>query len=243
MAEKITLKGGYATEDPRLDRVPRFDRRSRNYSAVDVEIKRKKPRSYSWNFPKATGNPYLDQGMEGACVGFSAGNELVLRPAVVEQVTPQMCREQIYWEAQRTDPWEGGAYPGASPRYEGTAVIDGAKAVRKLGYIGGYQWAFGIDDAIMALGYKGPIIFGIRWYDGMFNTDAKGFITPTGRHRGDHAIVGNIINMKEEWVGLPNSWGADWGVDGMAKIRLADLDWLLRRDGEACVYLKRKKKA
>lgn len=242
MAE-IILKGGKVTDDPRLDRVPRFDDRSRGFAAVDVEIKRKKPRSYTWNFPKATGNPGINQVKEGGCVGGSAANELALRPAPVEGLDYAWARENVYYPAQRSDPWPGGAYPGASPRYEGTTVIDGAKAVRALGFIGGFEWAFGIDDTIMTLGHKGPIVFGLRWFDGMFEPDEKGFIKPTGRHRGDHAITGYQVNLKEEYVGLVNTWGLRWGNNGTCKVRLADLDWLLRQEGEACVYVKRRRKA
>lgn len=240
---KIRLRGGAWTSDPRLDRVKRFDPRSGDYAAVDVEIKRKKPRSYTWNFSRAEGNPGINQGLEGGCVGGSAANELALRPVPVAGLNYDWAREHIYYPAQRSDPWAGGAYPGASPHYEGTAIIDGAKAVRALGFIGGFEWAFGIDDAIMTLGHKGPIVFGLPWFDGMFEPDEKGFIKSTGKHRGDHAITGYRVNLKEEYVGLVNTWGVGWGDNGTCKISFADLDWLLRQDGEACVYVKRRRKA
>lgn len=40
-----------------------------------------------------------------------------------------------YWEMQRRDYWQGGAYPGASPHYEGTSADAGGQVMRLFGAI------------------------------------------------------------------------------------------------------------
>lgn len=78
--EAYPLKGGIITRDRRLDRVPQFDPRSRQYN-VRLVTPLREPRSYSW-FP---GDP-LDQGGEGECVGFGVACDLAARPVVVQGV-------------------------------------------------------------------------------------------------------------------------------------------------------------
>ncbi len=109
-----TLRDGSTVQDPRLDRLVLFDDASRNYpirTLLTAEQYRK-PRSYTWRFPTEW---LLDQGREGACVSCGWGHELMSRPRVVTGINMPWCRERIYFEAQRIDPWPGGAYPGASP--------------------------------------------------------------------------------------------------------------------------------
>ena len=66
----ITLKDGNKTGDIRLDRIKYFDKRSRGYP-IRRMVARKKMRSYTWRC-----NVHLDQGSEGACVGFGVAHEL-----------------------------------------------------------------------------------------------------------------------------------------------------------------------
>lgn len=221
------LRGGYKTDDPRLDRLPQFDKRSRNYPIRTLVPK--KPRGYTWSV-----NAWLDQGREGACVGFAWAHELVARPAIVPNVTELFARNAIYKEAQKIDEWAG-------EDYEGTSVLAGVKVIQRYGFIKEYRWAFGLEDLILALGYAGPAVLGVNWYAGMGQADSDGFISPTGSLRGGHAILAKAVNVKQEFVTLHNSWGADWGLNGTAKIRFADLDRLLREDGEACVVMGRKR--
>jgi hypothetical protein len=226
MKMTIILRDGSHAEDPRLGRLVEFDERSRQYPIRSI-IKKGEPRSYTWRC-----ETWLDQGREGACVGFSWAHDVAARPTVVK-VGADVARG-IYRRAQQIDEW-----PGEEPTYEGTSVLAGAKATQERGYLNEYRWAFGIDDLIMAVGWKGPAILGINWYEGMFDTDAKGFITPRGRVMGGHAILAHSMNMKEERFILHNSWGRSWGVNGEAKISFASVDRLLREYGEACIPVKR----
>jgi hypothetical protein len=110
--------------------------------------------SKTWTAPDGT--PVLDQGQEGACVGFGTTNELLWNPVPVPNLTAKFAREKIYWVAQRDDPWPGGAYPNASPRYEGTSVLYGIKAAADLGYYTEYRWATAEKEMALGVGTSAP---------------------------------------------------------------------------------------
>jgi hypothetical protein len=147
----------------------------------------------------------------------------------------------IYHEAQKIDPWPGGDYPGAFPQYEGSSVLAGVQVAQRLGWCSGYNWAFGLNDLILGVGYRGPAILGINWYEGMSTPDSAGFIHVTGKKLGGHCIVDNSVNVKKERFTLHNSWGAGWGINGECYISFADMDRLLREDGEAVFLTGRRK--
>lgn len=234
MTDEVKLKDGTTTLDKRLDRLVEFDERSREYP-IRTLVAEKPLRSYTWALPV-----YLDQGYEGACVGFSWSHELAARPVPVAGITNETAR-QTYFQAQQLDSWEGGAYPGAVPFYEGTSVLAGAKAVLAQGKIKEYRWAFNLENALKAIGHQGPGILGCWWYEGMMNPDEKGFIKPTGRAVGGHAIVVRGVNVKNKIVRLSNSWGKSWGKDGDCFMTWEDFEKVLLNDGEFCIPVGRLK--
>jgi hypothetical protein len=218
----IQLRGGATTSDPRLDRVPQFDPKSRLYRAVEG-IETRPLRSYSWNK-----NIWLDQNPYGGlCVGFSLAQEAAARPVVVRGVTDDFA-VHIYREAQKIDEWAG-------EDYEGTSVLAGAKVLHREGYLSEYRWAFGEDDLALVVGYKGPAVLGIPWYESMFFPDYDGFVKVEGEMAGGHAILCAAISLKRDAYRLDNTWGKQWGQNGSCWIRRADLDRLLHEWGEACV--------
>ena len=235
----IPLRNNKKTEDKRLDRIEEFDERSRNYSIGDIRGQgtTKKLRSYTWRCYES-----FNQGEEGACVGFSLAHELAARPAEVRGLTYKFIVEDIYWEAQKNDYWQGGSYPGANPRYGGTSLLHGVKRIKELGYIEEYRWAFNIDDVLYGLGHNGPAVIGVNWYKRMTNTNRRGFIKPKGKLVGGHAIMISGINVKEGYVTLKNSWGVNWGVGGYCHLTFADLEYLLKQSGECCFLMHRKSK-
>lgn len=229
--------------DRTLDRIPEFDERSRLFRAVEL-IPDNYLRSYTWRC-----EVFNDQGREGACVGFAWSHELSARPRVY--VANEQFALQIYYRAQQIDEWWGESY-------EGTSVLAGAKAVMERRgannkpLIGAYRWAFGIEEACRVIGRKGPVVLGVNWYYGMWDTNSAGFITPTGSVQGGHAILANGIkcvwkdplstdrtfsnlDTQRSYVKLHNSWGPSWGVNGGAFITVDHLDYLLRDYGEACI--------
>jgi hypothetical protein len=223
----MKLRGGRETLDPRLDRVPQFDVRSREFP-IRPMVEDKPLRSYTWRCEAR-----LDQGQEGACVGFAWSHDLAARPAVVP-VTEEFAREKIYREAQRIDEWAGESY-------EGTSVLAGAKIVKALGFIKEYRWAFGLQDVLLTLGYAGPVVVGVPWFEKMMETDEQGFIRAEGQLMGHHAILIKQVSFMRNAVKPHNSWGAGWGVGGDCWLSISDLDKLLKQEGEACVPLGRRR--
>jgi hypothetical protein len=206
---------------PRLDRRVEFDERSRAFPFAALTP----PRSYTWRC-----DSWLDQGREGACVGFAWAHEANARPVVVPASTADAL--DLYRRAQRLDPWEGEAY-------DGTSVLAGAKAMTDRGWLSEYRWAFSPVDALSAISRHGPCVLGVWWWDGMWDTDEFGFIEPRGTKVGGHAILATGVNVTRRTVTLHNSWGPAWGVNGKALITWDAFDSLLNDDGECCVPVRR----
>lgn len=212
----------------RLDRRVEFNERSRAYPAralVDTSI----PRNKSWRL-----NTWLDQGDEGACVGFAWAHELAAYPVPVNTITNEFAR-QLYHEAKLVDPWPG-------EDYEGTSVLAGAKVVKAKGYISEYRWAFGLDDLALAVSHLGPAVIGVNWYEGMNSVwDCKRLhpfypFTP----KGGHAILVTGVNVTNRYFTLRNSWGRNWGYDGACRVGFNLMETLLMDDGEACIPMARR---
>lgn len=205
-----------------FDWKPRFDERSKLYPiralvGADPELRYK-----LW----AKG-AVLDQGVEGACVGFGWSAELSASPKRVGGVTDDSARN-LYHRARQLDDWEG-------EDYEGTSVLAGAKAVQELGFLTEYRWAFGLNDVLGALSWTGPVVLGVNWYEGMMEPDSKNYIHATGQVVGGHCILARGISVKRQRVLLRNSWGTTWGQDGNCYLSFDDLAKLLSEYGEACV--------
>jgi len=214
-----------------LGRLVNFDERSRSF-AIRPLVGARAPRSYTWRCVTS-----LDQGGEGSCVGFACAHELAARPVEVA-VDTQMARS-IYFDAQRIDPWPGGAYPGATPYYEGSSVLAGAKVLQNRGYVPEYRWAFGLQDLILSVSWLGPAVIGVNWYEQMLKVDSNGFVRIGGDVAGGHAIMVRGVNVAKRAFVLRNSWGSRWGRFGEAFISWADMDRLLHEDGEAMIPLTR----
>jgi hypothetical protein len=221
------LKADHNTRDKRLDRIPQFDERSRQFPIRaligDVALKPKR-----W-----TCLPRIDQGQEGSCVGHGWAHELAAEPVRVPGVTHATALA-IYHRAQQLDEWPG-------EQYEGTSVLAGAKAVQEQGHMAEYRWAFGVDDVLATLSAHGPVVIGVDWMRGMMHTDANGYIVPTGEVVGGHCtLLRGLIRERGRWVCVGrNSWGRDWGLAGDFKLAADDLDTLLKNAGEACVPVTR----
>jgi len=233
-ADYLSLKDGSITYDQRLDRCVQFDDRSRNFRIMPGAVEQTwRPRSYTWRIDER-----LDQGAEGACVGFAMAHELAARPSEVANVTNEVARS-LYHYAQRIDPWPGGSYPDAVPVYEGTSILAGAKTLVIDGWCEGYRWGFGLNDLIYGVGHNGPAVLGISWCEGMSNTDADGFIHAIGNRLGGHAILCVAVNVMEKYFTLVNSWGIGWGFAGECKVSFEDMGKLLADQGEAVFMLHR----
>jgi len=218
---KIDLRNGSTTTDPRLDRIEAFDEESKLYRILTLG--QDKPASVQWDC-----QVQLDQGKEGACVGFGIGH--TLSAAGYRNVDNNMARS-LYWLTQVADPWEGGAYPGAKPFYQGTSVLHGLKTAKEIGLIKSYNWAFGLGDVLAGL-QRGPGVLGCTWLQSMQSPDADGFITYDGNEVGGHCACVKGCNMRHEFVIIRNSWGSGWGSNGDCYMSFADFTKLLAAKGE-----------
>lgn len=207
-----------------LDRRVSFDERSRQYPIREL-LTTTRPRSYTWSV-----GTWLDQGTEGACVGFAWAHERAARP--VARPATETDARALYRHAQTLDEWPG-------ENYDGTSVLAGAKASTARGWLTEYRWAFNLNDALAAISRHGPCVLGIDWYTGMFDPDPDGFLHPDGPLAGGHAILAVGVNVNRRTVTLHNSWGRGWGVDGKAKLSWDDLGFLLSEQGECCVPVRR----
>lgn len=221
----VQLKNGLETEDPRLDRIPQFDERSRAYGIRALDPG--KPRSYTWGCQLRT----LDQGREGACVGFAWTGELAAKPAVIHGLTNEFA-QQVYKEAQLIDEWPGEAY-------EGTSVLAGAKVLHQRGLIREYRWAFGVDDLAAGVSRVGPAVLGIPWYSSMYSPDSSGYLQLDGSVVGGHAILCVGYNVSGRYFIVQNSWGAAWGIAARARVSHDNMQGLLSSGGEACIPMVR----
>lgn len=217
------------TEQRTLDWRPHFDPRSlrHRFTAIPFCTNLSKRRSIM-----RRKDVWLDQGQEGACTGFGAEHVRALSPR--PQHTSNDLARSVYYEARRQDEWEG-------EDYEGSSVNGAMKALRHMGLIIEWRWAYNLDEADHGLSYHGAGELGVWWYSGMFNTDSNGFIHPTGGQVGGHALA--LAGYKQMNGGkayrLENSWGPAWGDFGGAWIWAQDLEQLLRNDGELAFPMKK----
>jgi hypothetical protein len=218
--------------DERLGRLIRFDERSRNFPvrALLTVDQLRQPRSYTWK-----PGPVLDQTPDrsgqhaGSCVGHAYAGDLMARPGVLN--ADEALAYFIYSEAQLLDPWEGN--------YEGTSVLAGAQVCQRYGWMVQYRWVFGgASELASAVGFGGPAIIGIPWFESMFRPDSDGYVVVNGGMAGGHALLVYGVDVAERSFILRNSWG-DWGKGGDCLMTWDTMDRLLADDGEALVPIQR----
>lgn len=229
--------------DRTFDYRPRHDQRSREYrmTAAPADLLQ---RSRYW-----TPGPVLDQGREGACVGFGVTAEALASPvrwAPVDPNTPgpwarlnpaQRAAIEVYRRAQQLDPWEG-------ENYSGTSVLAGMKVGQERGWWTGYRWAFSMPELRAAL-EEGPVVVGVEWREGMYEAPG-GIVTVSGTVVGGHCVVLTGYTPRHRLLKTPayrwrNSWSEAYGLRGSAYVKADDLDSILfQAGGESAVPMGRK---
>lgn len=169
---------------------------------------------------------FLDQGNEGACVGFGTSGELAALPESVEGITNAYASD-LYHDAQQVDEWPGDDY-------DGTSVLAGAKVAKSRGYYSSYLWANNEADVAATISNYGPVIVGFNWHEDMMDTDSDGFVHATGEVVGGHCVVIIGFNVEESYYTFRNSWGKSWGISGEGKISRADFVKLMADEGDVC---------
>lgn len=218
-----------------LGRHLHHDPRNRDYPVRGTVIpKSAKPkRSRTWWMRHC-----YDQGNEGSCVMQGTAGLLHSSPFRMKLPRTNLPlydepreRSAGYRKAQEFDPWEGNAY-------EGTSTDAALKLLRAEGLITGWRWCFGIDDCVTTVSLYSPIVVGTYWTSGMDTPDPDThFVTPSGHDRGGHLWEIFGCHLKDEYFRCIQSWGKGYGDDGVFYISFADMEALLKRDGEAATIV------
>ncbi len=166
----------------------------------------------------------LDQGREGACVGFGWTAWFNCKPTGFYRQKDNAYAREVYRDAQLIDEWED------TPPEEGTSVRAGARAMLARETLSEYLWARTADEVRAWILGKGPVVIGAKWTEGMHDTDPQGFIHPTGRVTGGHCVCLYAAARNGDVLGQ-NSWGDSWGREGSFKLSRGDLDVLIGMGG------------
>lgn len=177
--------------------------------------------------------PRLDQGREGACVGFARTINYNASPGI-HHLNNQFAQMLYELARRKYDEWDG-------EDYEGTSVRAGAKAAQELQLITTYRFSQDIEEILLWLLNHGPVTLGTDWTTEMFNATKENgyFIKPEGQVAGGHSwtLTGiRLLRDAKDYVELTNSWGSDWGYHGKAKMTIDSLKQLIgAEDAAACV--------
>jgi hypothetical protein len=218
------------TSEAGLGRLLQKDERNKNFPLPRKQIYPAELRRKMW-----FGSEVTDQLDTPHCVGHAGYGWLQAGPVTNK---PPFTPTQLYYMAQDRDEWPGRDY-------DGTSSLGLMKALKDVGYISEYRWAFDAQTVAEWLLTSGPIVAGTWWHLDMFMPHKKtGFIAPTGKKVGGHEyrLVG--VDLDKPGPGgakgalrIVNSWGANWGQHGRAWITIDDFDRLLKDDGDAVTAL------
>lgn len=169
----------------------------------------------------------FDQGRTNSCVGY-AWKQFLLTTPLKTSAGPSGL--DIYDCARLNDEWtdNDNADLGTSIRAGASCLLD------RYGRLKSYVFAQSLNDVILWVLNKGPVVMGTLWYASMFYPDPDGFVQPNGPVVGGHAWLLNGLDIRTGVATAVNSWGTSWGQQGKFKLRFDVLDSLLRQDGEAC---------
>lgn len=247
------LRDGRRVDDHRLDALAQTDPRNARFLAVDrlataTDVRRGKVH----RGPSVV----LDQGREGACVGFSIAAEAGSDPVPVHREDGKALTDlalRVYRRAQELDPW-----PETGPGGEGgTSIQAGAAAGVELGLFDEYLWARSVDELIAVLTRPargddavpfGPVVAGVEWFDSLYRPAADGYGEAEGTRVGRHAILIRGVALKPTLKGrkltdplfrLRNSWGPDYGDAGELYLTAPTLEAMLGPAPELMVPARR----
>ena len=220
---------------------PVFDERSKEYGVRKLlGTKPIEKQAIFWSE-----GTVLDQGSEGACVGFGWMAEVIASPMQPDEQPTEYLGNSLaqfyYEEAKKIDEWPG-------EDYSGTSVLAGAKVMKRQGFISEYRWCFSIEDIMDTIVKRGPVVVGVPWYSSMYKTNSSGLTSISGNKVGGHCLVitgydpaMKIGSQTLEVFRWRNSWGKEYGKNGSGYIKVSDLRRLFEEGGEACVPVLRNK--
>lgn len=227
------------TEPHRLGRLHAPDPRDRRFLLMEHPLAQSvvKVVSKTWAFFSKP----IDQGNTGTCVGHGWKHRLMAAPTV-RRLADRPSAFDIYDQAIKVDEFPDNDNDTA--RQMGTSVRAGAKVLQAQGLLTEYAWCYDAEHAAQWIGGQdaagmfvgGPIVIGVNWYDGMFETDKDGILHPTGSIAGGHCVCINRWMPSRGLFGGIQSWSLPWGIHGSGHfyLKAEDLERLLKEDGEGC---------
>jgi len=172
----------------------------------------------NWEFPSIA----LDQGKTPHCVGFSMADFGINYPVKTDYVNED--GHNFYYICKEIE--------GKPLEETGTTMRCAAKALRQIGRIDRYAFAANIDEIKYWVLNKSPMIVGTIWTEKMSFPNENNIISVEGEIVGGHAYL--INEWREDgYIGIQNSWGKDWGINGKAYISVVDFEKIFSYDGEA----------
>ncbi len=156
----------------------------------------------------------FDQGDLGSCTANAFYGCLATDPfyhpgLIADQHTIQ----GLYAQATRLDTVPGHWPPTDS----GSTGAAACRAGERAGLTSGHRSIFSLNGSLDALGYVGPIMTGITWYDSFdvpIGPGARLDISPNAAPRGGHEVEVSAVDCERRLIRGPQSWGEDWGDHG-----------------------------
>lgn len=172
----------------------------------------------------------LDQLATGTCVLHAVKHWMQAAPVVQTSPRRPPFPYDMYRQVVLLDEWFDNDHEATQPDSQlffGTSVRAAFKWLQGRGYVGNYLWAQNPDQLQRFVLTQGPVVIGIPWHEGMFLPDEHGFIQPDGAVAGGHSVLVIGHNKVRGDYTILNSWGPNWGSNGRARIKSADLHKLI----------------
>lgn len=166
--------------------------------------------------------PCDNQGNIPSCDGWASSNHAEVWGWVETHIPVTYDGLATYYEAKRID---------GAPNEDGTDGISGMQAAINLrqlpAFSGGVpvkgwrpRYLTSIDDIKFAIHRWRSCVLLFQIREGWDNPGADGYIPAGGKVLGGHAVLGNGYDDQGLW--FLNQWGAQWAVDGNARLRWED---------------------
>ena len=182
-----------------------------------------------------------NQGQTGTCVGngFLAWENCYPRGRKFQQGIQTAFR--WYDRATILDPWPDNDLD----RQAGTSTQAGAQVAVEWGLGESYVWAITLEDARAAIAAEvSAVCFGTYWYWSMDDTDSDGILKVdlSSGIAGGHlwCAIGVVEMFGQVYYLCQNSWGEDWGKEGLFYVHEDDMRKLLYSGGEAVIIVQTK---
>jgi hypothetical protein len=126
-------------------------------------------------------------------------------------------------------------FPGNEGTNQGTSVRAGFTVLREQNLItSDYRWASDADEALRFILTRGPVVVGSKWYPGM-GQPTNGVMRLSGNPGSiGHAYLLFGFSPDQDSFLMANSWGSNWGIDGLAFLPYNALDQLIEQGCVVC---------